>query len=210
MTRVRQSQDKHVIQAFGVKALKASHADVQRLKRQGSLPTIHGNKVWASCYATMSYLLAHPLAPGSRVLDVGCGWGVLASFLSKTFDADIVATDADPCMAEYVALTAQENGVNLTFEEKTFEIITSDYLSDFDVLVGSDICFWDELTPVLFDLIRRALDNGVDKVYIADPGRPPFWALADRCAEEFYGTVETIRLTEPRASTKHLLVIDND
>ncbi|CAA0080805.1 Ubiquinone biosynthesis O-methyltransferase [BD1-7 clade bacterium] len=209
MSRIRQSQDKHIIDAYGVKALKAAHADVQKLKRHGKLPTIHGNKVWASCYAIMDYLQLYPLAENSRVLDVGCGWGVLAAWLAKQ-GADVVGVDADRHIGDYFALTAEINDVEMQFEHSSFEKITGSDLSTFNVLAGSDICFWDELTPVIFSLIERALSNGVTRVYIADPGRPPFWSLADQCAEAFYGTVETIELTEPRKSSKYLLVIHDD
>ena len=39
-------------------------------------------------------------------------------------------------------------------------------------LMGTDICFWDEMTTPLFELIQRARAAGVEQVLIADPGRP--------------------------------------
>ena len=56
-----------------------------------------------------------------------------------------------------------------------------------DVIVGADICFWDDLTPILFNLIRRSQRAGVQKVIIADPNRSPFLALTARCKESLDG-----------------------
>ena len=59
-----------------------------------------------------------------------------------------------------------------------FEKLTQARLADVDIVAGADICFWDELTPVLYNLIRRSLRAGVKQIIIADPGRSPFYALA--------------------------------
>ena len=76
------------------------------------------------------------------------------------------------------------NGVRMTGEKKTFNQLTVDYLKDFDVILGADICFWDEMTGQLFNLIKRARKAGVKQVMISDPCRPPFNELADRCEEK--------------------------
>ncbi len=60
-----------------------------------------------------------------------------------------------------------------------FEKLTQARLADVDIVAGADICFWDELTPVLYNLIRRSLRAGVKQIIIADPGRSPFYALAE-------------------------------
>lgn len=200
----------HLYSVCGVLAPKASHPRVKAIKRQQDA-SIHGNKVWPSSFALMDYLTKHPLAPMSRVLDIGCGWGNLACFLAKTFHSEVVAMDADPQVKPFLELTIELNGLSEVlaprFQEGRFEALSGKELGEFDVLTGSDICFWDEMTQPLFALIETALAAGVKEVYIADPGRGPFWELADLCAEHLYAEVVSHRVTKPRPSEKHIIVI---
>jgi hypothetical protein len=53
--------------------------------------------------------------------------------------------------------------------QRRFEKITVADLRRYDVVLGADICFWDKLSPVLFNLIRRALRAGVQQVMIPAP-----------------------------------------
>ncbi|MEJ2682094.1 MAG: hypothetical protein P8144_11650 [Gammaproteobacteria bacterium] len=61
-----------------------------------------------------------------------------------------------------------------------FEKITATDLEGVDEIIGSDICFWDELRDILYDVVQRAFDAGVQRVVLADPGRSPFLELVDR------------------------------
>lgn len=210
MPRPRSSQTKHIIRAHGVKVFKSQHADIRALKRYGYTPSLYGNKVWASSFALMDYLKRKPLEQGVKSLDVGCGWGALGCFLASRFNAKVEAVDADKSVEPFLELTALLNGVEVCFNHKRFEQLTGRYLSQFHVLVGGDICFWPEMTGPLFNLLNRALKNGVTRAYIADPGRPPFWALAERCAEKFYADVVSHRTHLPHPSEKQILVIHND
>lgn len=38
---------------------------------------LHGHWVWQSSYLIMGYLHKHPLESGQRIMDIGCGWGLL-------------------------------------------------------------------------------------------------------------------------------------
>ena len=77
MTSTRNSSTaKHWTTFRGARALKSSHPEVRRLKRQSEDPSLHGNKVWHSSFALIDYLHRHPLPRGARVIDVGCGWGL--------------------------------------------------------------------------------------------------------------------------------------
>ena len=67
-------------QAFGLKILNAQHPGIRRLKREGHQAEIHGNKFWNSSYLIMNYLTANPLPKRTRVLEIGCGWGLLGLF----------------------------------------------------------------------------------------------------------------------------------
>ena len=171
-------------QAFGLKILNAQHPGIRRLKREGHQAEIHGNKFWNSSFLIMQYLKKHPLPKRSRVLEIGCGWGLLGQYCAREFGNSVHGIDADGNVLPYLSLHAEINKVKMTSEKKTFNQLTVDYLKDFDVILGADICFWDEMTGQLFNLIKRADKAGVRQVMIADPCRPPFTALAERCQDK--------------------------
>ncbi|MCY4044345.1 MAG: methyltransferase [Cellvibrionales bacterium] len=195
--------------SHGVAALTSSHPEVRRLKRQSEAPAIHGNKVWSSSYAIMQYLNDNPLPKNQSVLDVGCGFGTLSCYFQNKQQSRVLATDADPYVEPFFDLTCEINETSIPFRAMKIEKMTKQFLSDFDVLVGADICFWDEMTELLFKLINRATQVGVKQIYIADPGRQPFWDLADLAADKFYGTVKSIKTGKTKQSEKYILSINN-
>jgi predicted nicotinamide N-methyase len=78
-----------------------------------------------------------------------------------------------------------------------------------DLILGGDICFWDELVEPLHTLIANALESGVKKIVIADPGRPPFLRLARRCRRLYKGKLKSVSISKPRKHSGYLLIIDN-
>ncbi len=194
--------------AFGLEILNSNHPEVRKLKRDGNWPYIHGHKFWNSSVLIMSELKRSPLPRGSRVLEIGCGWGLLGIYCAKNFDARVTGVDADRNVFPFLDLHARRNGVDIETEVKRFERLTVDRLRDFDVILGADICFWDELTPILFNLIRRAGKAGVKQVIIGDPSRSPFTALANRCNEVYRNArVVSRSLTKPVRATGELLIV---
>ena len=63
------------------------------------------------------------------------------------------------------------------------------------------------MTAPLFDLLELALEAGVERIIIADPGRPPFWDLVDRSMQKFPAEVVTRRIYQPWKTEKYVLVI---
>jgi len=196
------------IRTRGIIILQKSHPDIRRLRREAHIPSIHGNKVWHSSYVVMDYLKRHRPPAGSRHMDIGCGWGVLAVYSAKRLGLDVTAVDADPDVFPYLDLHAQRNGVQITTRRARFERLTRKQMQGVHTLTGADVCFWDELTPVLFKLIRRALSAGVQQIIIADPGRAPFYALAEQCIEKFDARLEERRTSNPRPASADLLIIE--
>ena len=194
--------------AFGLKILNANHPSIRQLKRDGALAEIHGNKFWNSSYLIMDYLKRNPLPKRLRVLEVGCGWGLLGLYCAKNFGNRVHGIDADPHVLPYLSLHADINDVKMSSEKKTFNQLTVDYLSGFDVVLGADICFWDDMTGQLFNLIKRAKRAGVRQVMISDPCRPPFSELAERCQEKLEG-VEVIEkfLKRPVNASGEILIV---
>jgi predicted nicotinamide N-methyase len=78
-----------------------------------------------------------------------------------------------------------------------------------DVLLGSDICYWDTMVNELQVLITRALAAGVRKIIIADPGRETFSRLASYCKTHFAAELLPWELEGRRRNRGYLLIIDN-
>ena len=194
--------------AFGLKILNARHKEIRRLKREGYAAEIHGNKLWNSSFLLMDYLRRHPIPSSTRVLEIGCGWGLLGLFCSKKFNCRVHGIDADKNVIPYLELHATINNIKMTAEKKKFEQLSVAYLSQFDMILGADICFWDEMTDTLLKLIHRAKRGGVGTVMIADPCRSPFTDLVER-ARERYEEVTIVEkfLKNPVNATGEILII---
>jgi hypothetical protein len=63
-----------------------------------------------------------------------------------------------------------------------FQQLKTRQLAEFDMLIAADICFWDELVKPVTNLVNRAVKAGVKHILIADPERPTFHEMAERCA----------------------------
>ena len=199
---------KHYTTFRGVRALKSSHPEVRRIKREREDPSLHGNKVWLSSYALIDYLHRHPVSRGARVIDVGCGWGLNGIWLAKKHGARVLAIDADPAVAPYLELQARINGVEIEFRTGRFEALDRRLLTGAELLIGTDICFWDEMVEPLYKLLRRAGQAGVQRAIIGDPGRPPFWALSERVEQKLGARVVEHRSGQRGSGPKQLLVTD--
>ena len=195
--------------AYGINILKSNHKIIRTLKSQDDQPEIHGNKLWGSSFLLMDYFDKHPPKKGSRVLEVGCGWGLTGIYFAKNHKAKVLSTDADAHVFPYLQAQAANNRVKIETQKRFFRQITKAQLAEFDILVGADICFWDELTDELFGLVKKAIGAGVKKIVIADPERSPFFDLAFRCMESYCADLESWRVYKPRRAAGTLLVIEN-
>jgi predicted nicotinamide N-methyase len=204
----KQMTQQHIIEHLGIKALRASHPAVRKLKRQQTGHSAHGNKVWRSSFVLMDYLTTYPPAPSAKVMDIGCGWGLTGIFLAKHYQAQVTGIDIDSSVAPFLHLQAQLNDCHMEFQARGFESLSTLELAAFSTIIGTDICFWDELTEPLYQLIGLAIGAGVERIIIADPGRPPFWALVDVCVENFSAEVVTRRISHPWKTEKFILIID--
>lgn len=209
MPNSKPATDKNTRSIFGITQLNSQHREVRRLKREQQAPSIHGNKFWGSSYLLMDYLQDNPPAKGLKVLELGCGWGLAGIFCARHFDARVVGIDADSAVFPYLQLHADYNQVSVTTRKQYFEKITSQQLAEYDLIIAADICFWDELADTVYKLIRRACKAGVSKIIVADPERPPFFDMAQRCIDSFYGELEYRCIDEPRRTSGCLLVIEN-
>ena len=198
-----------LMEFLGVKALQTNHPAVKKIKRQQSGHSAHGNKIWRSNFVLMDYLSTYPPNQNSKILDIGCGWGLTSIYLAKIFEAKVTASDIDPNVEAFLRLHSSINKCDIKFQIKAFQDYSEQDLSHYDAIVSSDICFWDELVEPLIKFINRAKCSGVKNVYIADPGRPPFWALCDQCVGAYDAEIVKRKIYEPLKTEKFILAINN-
>ncbi|MDX6850549.1 hypothetical protein SCD92_14350 [Gilvimarinus sp. SDUM040013] len=201
--------DQHFHVLHNIHLPKGQHPEIRRLKRESEEPSLHGNKVWRSSAVLMDYLLENPIKKRAGVMEIGCGWGGLSCFMAKHFDAKVTALDADGALAPYVEFVKTLNAVKrVEFVTRRFEKITKKDLSGIHTLIGSEICFWDEMTKPLYNLIKRARAAGVKNILIADPGRTPFLNLVDLCEDKFGCDLIEHRISKPWKTSKFILQVD--
>ena len=206
---LKKQKTKTAYRIHGAVLPTSSHPAIRAVKRQTDAPSIHGNKLWKSSRLVIDYLNKNPPEHSKRVLDVGCGWGISGIWCAKTLGSKVTSMDADPSVFPFLDVTADLNGVKTKHLVSRFEDLTVKKLSKYDMLIGADICFWDELVKPVSNMVKRAVKAGVKQIIIADPERDPFFEVAARCEKRYQA--ETIDW-ETRGSVKargSLLIIDN-
>jgi len=193
----------------GVIMPTTSHPAIRRVRRQGTAPSIHGNKLWKSSCLLIDYLKRNPPQHHQRVADVGCGWGVSGIWCAKYLHSDVTSVDADPDVFPFLEATAALNGVQTEHLVSRFEKLTTRRLQDFDMLIAADICFWDELADTVYNMVNRAVKAGVKHILIADPERSPFYDMAERCVERHCADVIDWKTKSPIKASGAIMVIEN-
>jgi predicted nicotinamide N-methyase len=199
---------KKEIRAYGIKVLLSRHPEIRRLKRDNT-PTNHGNKFWTSSWLLMDYFKRRGLSQGSRVMEVGCGWGLAGVYCAKRYGAVVTGVDIDQDVFPFSRLHAKINKVDITFLKKGFEGLRRRHLKDLDVLIGADICFWDNMTDPLKRLIIRAQRAGVKLVLISDPVRSPFEELCKYFVDKKEGELLDWSVKRPREIRGQILEISS-
>ena len=193
-------------EAFGVTILKASHERIRGLK-QDHEPDIHGHKFWTSSWLIMDYLEHQGLPEQSRVMEVGCGWGLASIYCAKNHGASVVGVDADSKVFPYLHVHAELNGVVVSTRKSRFENLKKKHLAEQNILLGADICFWDNMVDPLYKLIKKAVNAGVQQVIVADPGRPPFDDVCAKAEKKLGGEVKEWEVKKPVKAHGWLLIV---
>ena len=181
---------------YGIKTLRSNHKMIRDLKREHT-PSFYGFRLWPSSWLLMDFIKHKGLIKGSRVLDVGCGWGLSGIYCAKNHGSIVTGLDIDSEVFPYLHMHADLNGVNVITIKQGFDDFSQDQLKDFDILIGSDICFWDSMVESLKRFILRALASGVRRILIADPGRSSFEELGRFFAEKESGIIRDWSVYHP-------------
>jgi predicted nicotinamide N-methyase len=193
----------------GVTMPTSSHPVIRKVRRQGISPSIHGNKLWKSSLLLIDFLNKHRPEHCEKVIDVGCGWGVSGIWCAKTLGSSVTSVDADPDIFPFLEASANLNGVATTPLVSTFEKLSTRQLSQFDMLIAADICFWDELVDPVFNMVNRAIKAGVKHIVIADPERSPFFDMAKRCETRHCAEIIEWKTSTPIKARGALMILEN-
>lgn len=193
---------------YGIHYLLASHPHIRRLRAQ-TRTSLHGNKNWGAAFLLMDYLSQHPLAPSSSVLEAGCGWGLGSVYCARHFAAEVTASDADAAVFPFLQAQAEANQVNISTQHWDFDAIPDSSLANTHCLIGSDICFWDDMAEQVYQLVARAVDAGCEQILLSDPGRPPFLAVAEACIQDFYAELLPAEAVTQRHHRGFVLRLEN-
>ena len=206
MPKKTKSLKKTQRKAFGITVLKAADKRIRGLKDQYE-PCVHGDKFWNSSWLIMDFLKRQGFPKGCSVIEVGCGWGLASIYCAKNYKARVTGVDMDSAVFPYLKLHAEINDVRIKTERMKFQGLRKKMLSKFDLMIGADICFWDELVDPVYKMIRRAVKAEVRQVIIADPGRPPFLEICDRCCDKLGGVTKDWELSGSVQASGTLLIV---
>lgn len=125
---------------------------------------------WAGGQALARWVLDHPDAVhGKRVVDFGCGGGVVALAAARAGAAHVLAVDVDPVAVAATRLAARANGIVAALDARAEDLVDT-ALTDADVLLAGDV--WYEAAPAArFAHWMGTLSARGVHVVTGDPGR---------------------------------------
>lgn len=155
--------------------LSQRHLDADTSRRVMDKP-LYWILCWASGRVLAAYILEHPeLVQGRRVLDFGCGSGVVAIAAALAGAKEVIACDVDPLALEASAYNAALNACSLTLCDD-FEAVQGQV----DLILAADVLYDRANLSWLDRFIARA-----DEVLVADSrvrnfDVPPYQKICER------------------------------
>lgn len=162
--------------------------------------------LWPSGAHLASRLAAHPLQPGQRILEVGCGLA-LASLVGHRRGADMTASDCHPLAAEFLHANLQLNDLPpMKYRHGEWDgTLDGGALQEavslrYQLIIGSDVLYDRDACTALAGFIGRhaAPDS---EVWIVDPERGNRPAFTRLMAVQGY-ELEQTRLDTPATPSK--------
>jgi len=133
---------------------------------------------WASGQVLADFLLQHPeLVVGKRVMDFGCGCGVVGVAAALAGAREVIACDIDPLALAATAHNASVNGVTLALADD-FEAVEGplDLIIVADVLYDRDNFHW------LPRFVQRAGQVLIADSRVQDFDHPPYRQIDRRAS----------------------------
>lgn len=134
----------------------------------------------------IKYLQENPFElKGLRVLEIGCGWGLLGVYLAKAHGCHVTCTDMDERVLPVAQLHADLNGVTIKTKQASFSELKESFLNNFDLIIGAEVCYSEEVGRDITELVQRAFKGRTSQILIADPGRPDFFDCHTYCSKHY-------------------------
>jgi predicted nicotinamide N-methyase len=129
---------------------------------------------WASGQVLAGFLLDNPhWVENKRVLDFGCGSGVVAIAAALAGAAEVVACDIDPLALAATKINAELNGVDLTLTDDYFAVS-----GHVDLIIVADVLYDKSNFMWLQRFVERAAQVLIADSRVKNFDFPPYRALA--------------------------------
>lgn len=123
---------------------------------------------WGGGLVLARYILDHPeIVQGKRVLDLGCGGGIVAIAAAKAGATHVLAADIDPMALAALALNASANQVTI---EGVCADLTQAAAPNVALMLIGDLFFDAGLARRVGVFADRVVAHGIE-VLVGDPGR---------------------------------------
>lgn len=191
----------------GMETLKPNHPAVKQLVDDGFNPDCFGSRIWGASYLLIDYLSRVNITHQKQLLELGCGWGLVSTFLKKNYNADIRACDIDENVFPFQELINDTNDICVPTQCCSFKDLIKQDLTDLDVMVGADICYSPDTEKQLLELFWHFAEQGGYEIVLADSGRAPFIDLSERLLAVFDGELLPLALHLPTQLDGYVLHI---
>ncbi len=118
-------------------------------------------------------------------------------YCAKNHGSVVTCVDRDSEVFPFLRLHAAINNVEITTIETSFKELSGKRMKSHEIMIGADICFWDDMVEILKNLILRAFEYDIKTVIIADPGRSPFEMLGQYFVERGMGKIMNWGVNRP-------------
>ncbi len=137
---------------------------------------------WAGGTVLARHILDHPkTVRGRRILDLGCGSGVVGIAAGLSGAASVAAADVDLNAESATRLNAAANGIVI---ETTVGDMTTGAVPDVDLILVGDLFYDEALAASVLPFLTRCRAAGI-AVLVGDPGRSSFPRREFRLVAEY-------------------------